>query len=101
MTHGNASRLQGIASLIDFVHAVITIFFRYFIEIDITSSCNLYYVSRMLGNEEFENEIEQLANNYFPRNVKKTNKLMNGLHFDEDRPTSMFAKYRWKRSSSR
>ena len=55
----------------------------------------------MLGYEEFENEIEELAYNFFPRNVKKTKKLMNGLHFDEDRPTSIFAKYRWKRSSSR
>ena len=97
--HGNVSRLQTIVCWIDFVHAVITIFFRYFI--GITSYCRFQYVSRMLGYEEFENEIEELAYNFFPRNVKKTNKLMNGLHFDEGTSTSVFGKYRWKRSSSR
>ena len=55
----------------------------------------------MLGYEEFENEIEELAYNFFPRNVKKTNNLMNGLHFDEGTLTSVFGKYRWKRSSRR
>ena len=53
----------------------------------------------MLGYEELENEFEQLANDFFPRNAKKTNEVINRLHFDKDE--KYFEKYRWKRSASR
>ena len=91
-------RLQGIVWWIDYVHVlIITTIFHYFIEI--SSEYYFDYASRMLGYEELENEFEQLANDFFPRNTKNTNKVINGLHLNKDE--KYFEKYRWKRSSSR